>query len=84
VAAITAAPGIYNIVDDYPSLVSRWLPDFALWVGAPAPPHITEQEARAAAGEDAVYYGTRLGGASNRKARAVLGFSPRRLEWLRG
>jgi hypothetical protein len=45
---------------------------------------VTEEEARAAAGEDAVYYGTRLRGASNAKARAVLGFAPRRLEWLAG
>jgi nucleoside-diphosphate-sugar epimerase len=84
IAAMTAAPGVYNVVDDDPSPVSRWLPDFARWVGAPAPPHITEDQARSAAGEDAIYYGTKLRGASNKKAREVLGFKPRRLEWLRG
>jgi len=84
VAAMTAAPGVYNVVDDYPSPVSRWLPDFARWVGASPPPQITEEQARSAAGEDAVYYGTKLRGASNKKAREVLGFKPRRLEWLRG
>ena len=31
---------------------------------------------------DAVYYGTKLRGASNAKAKSVLGFAPRRLEWL--
>ncbi len=32
VAALTVPPGIYNIVDDDPSRVSRWLPEFAEWV----------------------------------------------------
>ena len=48
----------------------------------PPPPVVSEQEARAAAGEDAVYYGTRLRGASNAKAKRAFGFAPRRLEWL--
>jgi nucleoside-diphosphate-sugar epimerase len=82
VAALTAPPGIYNVVDDDPSPVSRWLPEFARWVGAPAPPRLTEQEARLAVGEDAVYYGTKLHGASNGKAKMALGFRPRRLQWL--
>ncbi|HTY56004.1 MAG TPA: NAD(P)-dependent oxidoreductase [Candidatus Binataceae bacterium] len=84
VAALTAPSGVYNVVDDDPVPVSRWLPDFARWVGAPAPPHVSEDDARAAAGEDAVYYGTKLRGASNKKAREILGFRPRRLEWLQG
>jgi hypothetical protein len=65
VAALTAPPGMYNVVDDDPSPVSRWLPAFARWVGAPPPPQLTEQEAREVAGEDAVSYGTTLSGASN-------------------
>ena len=51
IAAISAPPGIYNVVDDDPSPVSRWLPEFAHWVGAPPPPHLTEPEACEAAGE---------------------------------
>ena len=82
VLALTAPSGIYNIVDDDPSPVSRWLPEFARWLGAPAPPRITEEQAREAAGEDAVYYGTKLDGASNEKAKRTFAFSPRRLEWL--
>jgi 2-alkyl-3-oxoalkanoate reductase len=82
VAALTAEPGIYNITDDYPSPVSQWLPAFATWLGAPAPPHLTVEQAREAAGEEAVFYGTRLAGASNAKARNLLGFRPRRLAWL--
>ncbi|HEY1246575.1 MAG TPA: NAD(P)-dependent oxidoreductase [Hyphomicrobiaceae bacterium] len=80
--ALTAPPGVYNVVDDDPSPVAVWLPAFARFVGAPPPPRITEEEARAAAGEDAVYYGTRLRGASNQKAKKTFGFQPRRLEWL--
>jgi nucleoside-diphosphate-sugar epimerase len=82
VAALTGPPGIYNIVDSDPSPVSRWLPGFAQSVGAPPPPQVTEAQALAAAGEDAVYYGTKLCGASNDKACRILQFQPRRLEWL--
>lgn len=82
VAALTVAPGVYNIVDDDPSPVSQWLPEFARWVGAPPPPHVTEEQAREKAGEDAVYYNTKLSGASNEKAKKAFGFKPRRLEWL--
>src|SRR5262245_60260262 len=82
VEALTAPPGVYHVVDDDPSPVSIWLPAFARAVGAPPPPTVSEQEARAAAGEDGVYYGTRLRGASNAKAKRAFGFAPRRLEWL--
>jgi len=37
VAALTAEPGIYNVTDSDPLPVSRWLPEFCRWVGAPAP-----------------------------------------------
>jgi nucleoside-diphosphate-sugar epimerase len=84
IAALTAPPGVYNVVDDDPSPVNVWLPAFARNVGAPPPPQITEERARAAAGEDAIYYGTKLRGASNAKARKALGFTPRQLEWLAG
>jgi nucleoside-diphosphate-sugar epimerase len=82
VAALTAPAGIYNVVDSDPSPVAVWLPAFARFVGAPAPPHVTEEQALATAGEDAIYYQTRLRGASNKKARQTLNFKPRRLEWL--
>jgi nucleoside-diphosphate-sugar epimerase len=81
-AALNAPAGIYNIVDDDPSPVSVWLPAFARFVGAPPPPHISEEQARQVAGEDAIYYHTRLRGASNKKAKATLSFRPRRLEWV--
>jgi nucleoside-diphosphate-sugar epimerase len=82
VAALTAAPGKYVVVDDDTSPVSVWLPTFASFVGAPPPPVITEGQALHSAGEDAVYYQTRLCGASNAKAKRELHFVPRRREWL--
>ena len=82
VAALTAAPGKYVVTDDDPSPVGVWLPRFASFVGAPPPPFITQEQARQAAGDDAVYYQTKLSGASNVKAKRELDFTPRRLEWL--
>ncbi|WP_263357891.1 NAD-dependent epimerase/dehydratase family protein [Acidicapsa ligni] len=82
VAAMTSPAGVYNIVDDDPSSVRDWLPAFARSVGAPPPPQFSVEEATKVAGEDAVYYGTKLRGASNAKARKILNFIPRRLEWF--
>ncbi len=82
VAALHAAPGVYNIIDDQPSEQSVWLPAFARYVGAPEPPHVSEEEALKHAGPDSVYYATRLRAASNAKAKRELRFQPRPLEWL--
>ncbi len=81
-AALTRPPGVYYLVDDEPSPVRRWLPVFARWVGAPPPPRVAEEEARTTGGEDAVYYGTRLRGATSAKAKKLLAFAPRRPAWL--
>ena len=82
VAALSLPPGVYNIVDDNPTEIKVWLPAFAASLGAPLPATITEQEARSLFGDDTVFYGTKLVGASNAKAKRVFGFAPRRLEWL--
>ena len=82
VAALEAAPGVYNIVDSDPLELAVWLPAFARFLGAPAPPHISEEQALQTSGPDAVYYAMRLRGASNAYARQKLGFAPRKLEWL--
>ena len=82
VAALAAEAGVYNLVDDDPSPQNVWLPAFAKFVGAPAPPSMSEAEVKAIAGEDVVYYATKLSGASNAKAKRILGWKPRRLEWL--
>ena len=83
VKALAAEPGVYNLADDDPSPQAIWLPAFAKFVGAPEPPRMSEAEVKALAGEDVVYYATKLSGASNAKAKRVLGWQPRRLEWLK-
>lgn len=62
-------PGIYLITDDQPLPVRVWLPAYAQWLHASPPPHVLVEEALSLAGEDAVYYGTQLRGASNAKAK---------------
>ena len=62
--------------------MSAWLPAFARFLGAPAPPTITEAEALRTGGADSVYYATQLRGASNARAKQKLAFLPRKLEWL--
>jgi nucleoside-diphosphate-sugar epimerase len=81
-AALDCPPGAYNIVDGSPSPQHVWLAAFARAAGAPAPPRVSEEEALRTSGPDAVYYATRLRGASNEKARRELEFHPRQLEWL--
>lgn len=81
-AALECAPDAYNVVDGDPTSQSVWLPAFARAAGAPAPPRMTEEDALGAFGPDAVYYATRLRGASNEKAKRELNFQPRALEWL--
>ncbi|PJR09271.1 NAD-dependent epimerase/dehydratase family protein [Sinorhizobium meliloti] len=81
VASLNAEPGIYNVVDDDPLPVAEWLPAFARWVDAPEPKRVSVEDALKTAGEEAVYYHTRLTGASNGRAKTELGFAPRPLLW---
>ena len=83
-AALECPPGAYNIVDGNPSPQHVWLAAFARVAGAPAPPRVSEEKALQASGAEAVYYATRLRGASNAKARRDLEFRPRPLEWIEG
>jgi len=80
-AAEIGKPGIYLIVDDQPLAVRRWLPAFAEWLNAPPPPQLSVEDAVSAGADDAVYYGTKMRGASNAKAKLELNFRPRALEW---
>jgi len=81
-AALECPPGAYNIVDGNPSPQHVWLTAFARAAGAPAPPRVSEEEGLRTSGPDAVYYATKLRGASHEKARRELGFRPRPLEWI--
>src|SRR5262247_2231081 len=68
-AALECPPGAYNIVDGNPSPQHVWLTAFARAAGAPAPPRVSEEDGLRTSGPDAVYYATRLRGASHEKAR---------------
>lgn len=81
-AAAQGDPGIYLVANDRPLAVREWLPAFARSLDAPQPPRITVEEALKASGADTVYYGTRMRGVSNAKAKRELNFQPRPLEWI--
>ncbi len=70
------APGVYNIGDDEPAPVSRWLPTLADALGAKPPRHVPVWLGRMAAGEIGVSMMTQIRGISNAKARRELGFTP--------
>ena len=83
VAATVAAvesdiTGAFNICDDAPITLGRWLPAFARSLGAPSPAHVptgpdTDPDGR--------FYAELLRGAANHLARRELGFDPRPLPW---
>jgi nucleoside-diphosphate-sugar epimerase len=70
------APGIYNIVDDEPAPVSRWLPELAKVVGAKPPRRVPAWVGRIAAGEVGVSMMTQIRGTSNAKAKRELEWRP--------
>ncbi|HEX2043517.1 MAG TPA: NAD(P)-dependent oxidoreductase [Acidimicrobiales bacterium] len=77
-------PGVYNVVDDEPAPVRRWLPELAAAVGAPPPRRVPAAVGRLAAGEVGVSLMTRVRGASNVKIKERLGWSPRYASWRSG
>lgn len=74
--------GVYLIADDRPLEVRQWLPAYAKSLGALPPPQLSVEEALRIAGADSVYYGMKMRGVSNAKAKRDLGFQPRSLEWM--
>lgn len=81
-ASVYAAPGAYNIVNNRPAKMREWLIGFARYLGAPEPLRISEEQGLAERGADAVYYATKLRGASNAKAKQEFSFEPRLFEWI--
>lgn len=81
-AGVYSLPGAYNIVNDRPTPMREWLPAFATYLGAGHPLWITEEEGLKQRGADAVYYATKLRGASNEKAKQTFHFQPRTFEWF--
>lgn len=73
--------GVYNIVDDEPAPVREWLPVVAEALGAPRPRRIPRWIGRLMAGETLVTISTETRGASNERAKRVLGWTPRHPSW---
>ena len=83
-AALTAAPGRYNVVDDDPVHAGDWLRLFAQSLDAPAPPHLERDEALERLSWTAVHRMTEQRGASNAQARECLdGWAPAHPSWRR-
>jgi nucleoside-diphosphate-sugar epimerase len=84
IAVERGARGIYNIVDDEPAAVAEWLPALAGMLGAPPPHRVPRVLGRLLAGEAAAVMMTEVRGASNAKAKRVLGWQPRHPSWREG
>jgi nucleoside-diphosphate-sugar epimerase len=77
-------PGeIYNVVDSDPAPVRDWLPALASSIGARPPRHVPRVVGRLL-GEHVVAMMCEVRGASNAKARAVLGWTPAWPTWREG
>jgi 2-alkyl-3-oxoalkanoate reductase len=76
--------GIFQIVDDDPAPAAEWLPALSAAVGAKPPRHVPVWLGRLAAGEAPVVMMTESRGASNAKAKHMLGWTPRWPTWREG
>jgi nucleoside-diphosphate-sugar epimerase len=89
VAAATVAalehgmPGVYNIADDHPAPLARWLPAFAEALAAKPPPHIPAWLVRPLS-KGAVVMTNEIRGACNAKAKRQLGWKPAYPSWRNG
>src|SRR5215210_4384426 len=76
--------GVYNIVDDDPAPVAKWLPALAEELGAKKPVRVPRFVGRLFAGEAGVVMMTELRGASNAKAKRELAWHPAHPSWRQG
>ena len=73
--------GVYQVVDDEPAPAREWLPAVAAALGAPKPRRIPRWLGRLLAGEAIVAISTETRGATNERAKRVLGWTPRHASW---
>lgn len=76
--------GIFNIVDDHPAPMSEWLPFLAGEIGAAQPRQVSAFLARMAVGSWGVAFMTGLRGASNARAKRILGWELTYPSWRTG
>jgi nucleoside-diphosphate-sugar epimerase len=84
IAALERGHGVYNITDDEPAAARDWIPAFCREVGAPPPLHVPAWVAAIVAGSFAVGILTEGRGASNRKAKLEMGWTPSHASWRAG
>jgi nucleoside-diphosphate-sugar epimerase len=77
-------PGLYNVADDEPAPAAKWLPFLANILGANPPMHIPAWLARILVGPHGMAMMTQIRGASNRKAKALLGWTLKWPSWREG
>ena len=76
--------GVYNVVDDDPAPVTKWLPALAQELGAKKPMRVPRFIGRLFAGEAGVVMMTEVHDASNAKAKRELGWRPAHPSWRQG
>src|SRR3712207_4342733 len=76
--------GVYNVVDDDPAPVAKWLPALAEELGAKKPVRVPRFVGRLFAGEAGAVMMTEVRGASNAKAKRELGWRPAHPSWRQG
>ena len=81
VAALERGSGVYNITDDDPAPARDWILAYCRELGARPPLHVPAWIARIVAGSFASTAATEGRGASNRKAREELGWTPSIPSW---
>lgn len=84
IAALERGHGVYNITDDAPAAARDWIPAFCREIGAPPPLHIPAWVVRIVAGSFAVGVLTEGRGASNKKAKLEMGWTPSHASWRAG
>jgi 2-alkyl-3-oxoalkanoate reductase len=82
--ALHGRPGVYNVVDEEPSPVRKWLPELARAAGAPPPRHMPALLGRALAGAYRTSLMKRGDGACNELAKRELGWKPQIASWRQG
>jgi nucleoside-diphosphate-sugar epimerase len=76
--------GVLNIVDNHPTPMSEWLPEFAALLEAKKPKEVPAALAWLAVGGWGVAFMTKLRGADNARARLALDWKPRYDSWQTG
>ncbi len=84
IAAESAPPGLYNVVDDEPAAAGTWLPDLARVIGAKPPRHVPVWLARLMIGDAGVAMMTQSRGSSNAKIKRALAWQPMYRTWRDG